>query len=173
VLAGAISHDLRPAGEDFVVLRFDASLVFMNVAHFEEAVMDAVAHNPQARAVLILGNSINRIDETGIDKVRSLITDLKAANCMLTFSGLKKPVREAIERAGLLDEIGRENIFPGKGQALETLRRRAMEMERRRAMEIERRRAMEIERRRAMEMEHRTGIQADGTPLSPSLRGER
>jgi sulfate permease, SulP family len=123
VLAGAISHDLRPAGDDFVVLRFDASLVFMNVAHFEEAVMDAVARNPNARALLVLGNSINRIDETGIDKVRSLITDLKAANCTLMFSGLKKPVREAMERAGLVDEIGRQNIFPSKGLALEGLRR--------------------------------------------------
>ncbi|MGM0476639.1 MAG: SulP family inorganic anion transporter, partial [Pseudomonadota bacterium] len=85
-LAGAISNNLPPAGEDFSVLRFDASLVFMNVAHFEEAVMDAVARNPNARAVLVLGNSINRIDASGVDKVRSLIGDLKAANCKLMFS---------------------------------------------------------------------------------------
>jgi sulfate permease, SulP family len=123
-LAGAISNDLRPAGEGFVVLRFDASLVFMNVAHFEEAVMDAVARNPNARALLVLGNSINRIDASGIDKVRSLITDLKAAECTLMFSGLKKPVREAMERAGLMDELGPENIFPNKVVALETLRGR-------------------------------------------------
>ena len=123
VLAGAISNDLRPAGEDFVVLRFDASLVFMNVAHFEDAVMDAVARNPNARAVLVLGNSINRIDASGVDKVRALIGDLKAANCTLMFSGLKKPVREAMARAGLLDELGPENVFPSKGEALEVLRR--------------------------------------------------
>lgn len=123
-LAGAISHELRPAGEDFVVLRFDASLVFMNVAHFEEAVMDAVAKNPNARAVLVIGTSINRIDASGIDKVRSLLTDLKAADCTLMFSGLKKQVREAMERAGLLDEIGRENVFPNKSLALEILRRK-------------------------------------------------
>jgi sulfate permease, SulP family len=82
-----------------------------------------VARNPNARALLVLGNSINRIDETGIDKVRSLITDLKAANCTLMFSGLKKPVREAMERAGLLDEIGHENVFSSKTPALEVLRR--------------------------------------------------
>ena len=121
-LAGAISNDLRPAGEDFVVLRFDASLVFMNVAHFEDAIMDAVSRNPNARAVLVLGNSINRIDASGVDKVRALIGDLKAANCTLMFSGLKKPVREAMERAGLLDELGEENVFPSKTQALEVLR---------------------------------------------------
>jgi sulfate permease, SulP family len=95
----------------------------MNVAHFEDAVMDAVARNPNARAVLVLGNSINRIDASGVDKVRALIGDLKAANCTLMFSGLKKPVREAMARAGLLDELGPENVFPSKGVALEVLRR--------------------------------------------------
>lgn len=125
-LAGAISNDLRPAGDRFTVLRFDASLVFMNVAHFEDAVMDAVARNPNARAVLVLGNSINRIDASGVDKVRALIGDLAAADCRLMFSGLKKPVREAMERAGLLDEIGRENIFPNKQIALAELQQRAL-----------------------------------------------
>ncbi|MGM0554170.1 MAG: SulP family inorganic anion transporter [Pseudomonadota bacterium] len=124
-LAGAVSNDLRPVGEHFTVLRFDASLVFMNVAHFEDAVMDAVARNPNARAVLILGNSINRIDASGVEKVRALIGDLAAADCKLMFSGLKKPVREAMDRAGLLDEIGHENIFPNKGVALAELQQRA------------------------------------------------
>ncbi|MGM0477088.1 MAG: STAS domain-containing protein, partial [Pseudomonadota bacterium] len=68
-----------------------------------------------------LGNSINRIDASGVDKVRSLIGDLKAANCKLMFSGLKKPVREAMDRAGLLDEIGHENIFTNRNEALEKL----------------------------------------------------
>ncbi|WP_019558135.1 SulP family inorganic anion transporter [Thioalkalivibrio sp. ALE12] len=125
-LAGALSNDLRPAGDHFTVLRFDASLVFMNVAHFEDAVMDAVARNPNARAVLVLGNSINRIDASGVDKVRALIGDLAAADCKLMFSGLKKPVREAMERAGLLDEIGRDNIFPNKRVALAELQQRAL-----------------------------------------------
>jgi len=125
-LAGAVSNDLRPAGEHFTVVRFDASLVFMNVAHFEDAVMDAIARNPNARAVLVLGDSINRIDASGVDKARALIGDLKAADCKLMFSGLKKPVREAMERAGLIDDIGRENVFANKRVALAELQQRAL-----------------------------------------------
>lgn len=120
-LAGMETHNLPPVSEDFIVLRFDASLVFMNVAYFEEAVIDAMAHYPDARGVLIIGNSINRIDASGVEKIRSMITDLKAANCRLMFSGLKKPVRDAMERAGLVDELGRENLFRNKSIAIRTL----------------------------------------------------
>jgi len=35
---------------------------------------------------------------------------------------MAKPVREAMARAGLLDELGPENVFPSKGEALQVLR---------------------------------------------------
>ena len=50
--------------------------------------------------------------------------DLHAAGVTLVFAGLKKPVRDAIDRAGLDVVIGRENLFPTKEQALHTLERR-------------------------------------------------
>ncbi|SFM46440.1 sulfate permease, SulP family [Ectothiorhodospira mobilis] len=120
--AGSITNgDSEPAHADFVTLRFDASLVFMNAAHFEEAVMDAIARHPEARALLVMGHSLNRIDASGIERIRGLITDLKAAECTLMFSGLKRPVEAAMERAGLLDEIGREHVFPSFREALARL----------------------------------------------------
>jgi hypothetical protein len=39
-------------------------------------------------------------------------------------SGLKKPVREALARAGLDAVLGRENLFPGKDLALRVLAER-------------------------------------------------
>jgi len=123
-LAGAASHDLAPISEDYVVLRFDASLVFINAAYFEQAVLKALSQFPQARALLVLSNSINRIDATGEEKLRALASDLKAAGVTLMLAGLKKPVREAIDRAGLDDVIGAENIFPSKESALRALEAR-------------------------------------------------
>ena len=120
-LAGAVSYDLPPISEHYVVLRFDASLVFINSAYFEEAVMKALAQFPQARAVLVIGNGINRIDATGEEKLRTLARDLASAGVTLMFSGLKKPVREAILRAGLDEVLGVENLFPNKEIALSTL----------------------------------------------------
>ncbi len=123
-LAGAASHDLAPISEDYVVLRFDASLIFINAAYFEQAVLKALSQFPQARALLVLGNSINRIDATGEEKLRALASDLKAAGVTLMLASLKKPVREALDRAGLDDVIGADNIFPSKESALRVLEAR-------------------------------------------------
>lgn len=123
-LAGAASHDLPPVSEHYVVLRFDASLVFINSAFFEEAVMKALAQFPQAKAILVIGNGINRVDASGVEKLRALTMDLKAAGVTLMLSGLKKQVREALSRAGLDQVIGRENLFPGKDLALKVLTER-------------------------------------------------
>jgi SulP family sulfate permease len=123
-LAGAISHDLAPVSEHFVVLRFDSSLVFINAAYFEQAVLRALSEFPRAHTLLVVGNGINRIDATGEEKLRVLNEDLRAAGVTLMFAGLKKPVREAIDRAGLDVAIGRENLFPTKEQALQTLEHR-------------------------------------------------
>ena len=120
-LAGAISHDLPPISDDYVVLRFDASLVFINSAFFEQAVMKAISQFPDAKTVLVIGNGINRIDATGEEKLRALTGDLKRAGITLALSGLKKPVREALDRAGLDTVIGRENLFPNKEMALGVL----------------------------------------------------
>ena len=121
LLAGAATHDLAPISEQYVVLRFDASLVFINAAYFEQAVLKAISQFPQARALLVLGNSINRIDATGEEKLRALTQDLRAAGVTLMLAGLKMPVREALNRAGLDKIIGKENFFPSKDIALRFL----------------------------------------------------
>jgi SulP family sulfate permease len=105
-------------------LRFDSSLVFINAAYFEQAVLRALSEFPRAHTLLVVGNGINRIDATGEEKLRVLNEDLRAAGVTLMFAGLKKPVREAIDRAGLDVAIGRENLFPTKEKALQTLEHR-------------------------------------------------
>lgn len=123
-LAGAASHDLPPISENYVVLRFDSSLVFINSAFFEQAVMRAISQFPQAKAVLVIGNGINQIDATGEEKLRALASDLQLAGVTLMLSGLKKPVRAALARSGLDAILGRENLFVSKEIALEALKRR-------------------------------------------------
>lgn len=127
-IAGAVSHDLPQIGESFVVVRFDASLAFMNVAHFGDVVTNALSNSPRARAVLVLGNGINAIDASGVEKVRSLAEGFREAGSALMFSGLKMQVLDRMEKAGLVDLIGRENIFPNKKTALRTLLQRDAEL---------------------------------------------
>ena len=123
-LGGAATHDLAPISENYVVMRFDASLVFINAAHFEQAVLKSLSEFPKARAILIIGQSINRVDATGEEKLRALTRDLRAAGITLMLAGLKKQVREALERARLQEVIGEENIIGNKENALRILEER-------------------------------------------------
>jgi SulP family sulfate permease len=123
-LAGAYTHDLAPLSENYVVMRFDASLVFINAAHFEEAVLNSLNEFPQAKAICIIGQGINRVDATGEEKLRALTRDLKAAGVTLMLTSLRRPVIEALERAGLEEMIGKENIFSNKEAAIKAMEQR-------------------------------------------------
>lgn len=121
-LAGAASHDLPPVSENFVVVRFDASLVFVNVAHFEYAVMEALSYFPNAKAILILGKGINKMDASGAVKLRSLIEELKAANISFAMAGLKRQLLDTLEQTELDQLIGKENIFPNAHTGIQKLK---------------------------------------------------
>jgi len=123
-LVGAVSHDVAPIGENYVVMRFDASLVFINAAHFEEAVLKSLSEFRHARAILIIGQGINRVDATGEEKLRTLTRDLQAAGITLMLAGLKKQVSEALERVDLQQVIGEENIIGNTATALRILEQR-------------------------------------------------
>ncbi len=123
-LAGAATHDLAPISENYVVMRFDASLVFINATHFEYAILKSLNEFPDAQAILVIGQGINDVDATGEEKLRALTQDLKSAGVTLMLAGLKRPVREALERAHLQEVIGEENIIANKETALKIMEER-------------------------------------------------
>ncbi len=121
VLGGMDTHHLPPIGENFIVLRFDGSLNFVNVAYFENAILQALERFPAAKALLVIGNGINDIDASGEEQVRSLALQLKARGVDLYFSSMKQQVRAIFERGGLAEVIPEDHLFKTKESALRTL----------------------------------------------------
>ena len=58
-------HPDLPTDPRIIVMRFDGSLYFANVAYFEEAILGAVADFPDASYVLVMGDGINEVDASG------------------------------------------------------------------------------------------------------------
>ena len=115
------AHRLAPVNQHFVTLRYDGSLDFLNVAHFEEALLQAHAEFPEAKAILVIGNGINSIDASGEEKIREIAEYMKEANVKLAFSSLKQPVRKKFDRAELPSLLGEENLFKNRETAIQTL----------------------------------------------------
>jgi len=121
-------HDVRvyphlTASTNVIALRFDSSLYFANAPFFEEAVLDAVAHKPQAKYLLIVASGINQMDASGEEVVRHLVERMRENKVTLVFCGVKKQVMDVMRRTGLYDIIGAELIFPDENHALEAIYR--------------------------------------------------
>jgi MFS superfamily sulfate permease-like transporter len=123
-LGGIRAHGLQPVSETFVPVRFDGSLSFINVAYFEDIILEAHSEFPRAKAILVVSSGINEIDASGEEKVREVTKRLRKVGVTLMFSGLKHQVMQVFVRSGLVEELGREAFFADKETALQTLSER-------------------------------------------------
>lgn len=105
-------------------IRFDGSLYFANVAHFEDAVLAAVAGQPEARYLLVVADGINYLDSSGEEMLHNLLSRLHEAGVETIFSGLKKQVLDVMRATGLFQLIGDGNIFATEEQALAAISQR-------------------------------------------------
>ncbi|WP_018872967.1 SulP family inorganic anion transporter [Thioalkalivibrio sp. ALJ16] len=103
------------------MMRFDGSLYFANVPYFEDAVLDLVARHPQAKYLIIVGKGINEIDASGEEVIHQLVHRLKARGITLVFAGVKAQVMEVMQRTGLDEVIGEDNIFKSTDHAVKTV----------------------------------------------------
>ena len=108
------------------MIRFDASLVFVNVSYFEDAVLRLERRHPRLPFVLVSASSINDLDASGVEMLASLSEALQRNGTTLVFSGVKPRVREVLKRTGLAERVGVENFFPDDHAAFAALAERAV-----------------------------------------------
>jgi SulP family sulfate permease len=119
-LRDAKVHNL-PASEVVTAVRFDGRLYFANVSYFEDAILEAVSHNPKAPYLLVVASGINELDASGEEVVRHLVERLRGNGVTVVFSGLKKQVIDVMHATGLFDYIDQKNIFSTPDLALEAI----------------------------------------------------
>lgn len=117
-------HPDMPTDEKIIVIRYDGSLYFANVAFFEDTILAAVAHKPDAKFILIVGDGINQLDASGEEVLHHLNQRLKDHDITLVMSGLKRQVLQVMRQTMLFDHIGQDNIFPTEDMALAAIYKR-------------------------------------------------
>ena len=107
-----------PASDFVTAVRFDGRLYFANVSFFEDAILEAVAANPKAPYLLVVGNGINELDASGEEVMHHLVERLRGNGVTVVFSGLKKQVIDVMRATGLFDYISQQHIFATADMAL-------------------------------------------------------
>lgn len=93
------------------LVRFDASLVFVNVSYFEQAVFGLQRRYPHLRYIVVSAYAINSIDASGVETLSGLVEELNKHGITLVFTGVKPQVQDVLERTGLAQRIGAGNFY--------------------------------------------------------------
>jgi len=121
-LGGVNAHQLEMVSPYFVPVRFDGSLTFVNVAYFEDMILEAHASYPKATTILVVGSGINDIDASGEEKIREVAKQLREVGVNLVFSSLKNQVMRVLEESGVVKEMGKYAFYASKEKAFEALK---------------------------------------------------
>ena len=109
-----------------VVYRYDAPLFFANAENFLARALKAVDRNPEPVQWFILNAEANsEMDLTAIDALAGLCQELAARGIHFGMARVKSETMVELQNGGLLDQIGRENIYPTLPTAVAAYRNRA------------------------------------------------
>ncbi len=101
-----------------IVYRYDAPLFFANAAELQRRALTVIEQenaafpDTPARWFLLNVEANVEIDITAADGLRQLHKDLAARGVRLGLARVKNDLRVALDKAGLLDLIGTEMLFP-------------------------------------------------------------
>jgi MFS superfamily sulfate permease-like transporter len=108
-----------------VVYRYDAPLFFANAEDFRTRLLAAIAEETTPVEWVVLNMEANvEIDLTGTDMLRELEADLRSFGIVLALARVKQDLELYLERAGLIDRIGAEHVYPTLPTALDGFRTR-------------------------------------------------
>jgi len=100
------------------ILRIEGSIYFGAVGHVERHLDTLRETSPDQKHLLLMSKSINTVDMAGAELLVEEARLRRDAGGQLYFYSLRKPVEEMLERGGYMAEIGRENVFRGKREAI-------------------------------------------------------
>jgi SulP family sulfate permease len=114
--------DEHPGDEQFpgvVVLRLDGGLFFATSDALEDRVREVALSSPGITGIVLDCEGIDFIDSQGSAKMREIHELTGQAGITLRLARVKPAVRELLERDGVLDLIGNENIHGNIDHAVE------------------------------------------------------
>ena len=102
------------------IIRIDMSIYFGSINHIQKQISQIV-DNQRIYHILIVASGVNFIDLAGIEALLIENKRLKAQNGSLYFVAVKSTAFEFMEKVNFVNEIGRDNFFDSKAEAINVL----------------------------------------------------
>ncbi|MBP8294253.1 MAG: STAS domain-containing protein, partial [Caldilineaceae bacterium] len=96
-----------------LIVRADGALYYANALTIRDRVKALIeAMQPPPRAVIIDASAQDQLDLTSADMLKSLVKELQGRGMVVAMADAHAPVREFGRKAGLLEMIGEDHLFP-------------------------------------------------------------
>ena len=102
------------------IIRIDMSIYFGSINHIQKQISQIV-DNQRIYHILIVASGVNFIDLAGVEALLIENKRLKAQNGSLYFVAVKSTAYEFMEKVNFVNEIGRDNFFDSKADAINVL----------------------------------------------------
>ena len=121
-------HPQAQTAPGVLALRLDAQVYFGNVNFLKET-LDTLEReaDEQLHAVVTDASGINQLDASGETALREIFEGYSPRGIELLLSNVKGPVRDVLERSGLMTALGNERTFLSTGDAMRRARSLATE----------------------------------------------
>jgi len=106
---------------DLIAVRMDSALNFLTGQVLERFILARCREDRSIRRVLVCASGMNDIDASGIETLGALLVALEGEGVVLHASAVKKQVWDVMQRAAMIERIGRERIFATDAAAVRAL----------------------------------------------------
>ncbi len=107
-----------PECPQFKMVRIDGPLFFGAVNYVAERLRVIAKHSSAQKHLLIMARTISFIDVAGAEMLAREARLRRETGGQLYFHQLHESARELLERGGYLQDVGEENLFDTKGEAI-------------------------------------------------------
>jgi SulP family sulfate permease len=114
----AEAREHLPECPQLKIVAVEGSIYFGAVAHVESHLATLRERAAQQRHLLVLARSVNFVDVAGAEVLVREAQRRRAAGGRLYLQGLRAPVEEVLRNGGFVADIGRENLFRDKREAI-------------------------------------------------------
>jgi SulP family sulfate permease len=113
-----VTDSQLPECPQFKMVRVDGSLFFGAVDHVAETLRGYREQNPGQKRVMLVASGINFLDVAGAEMLAQEAKTYRSLGGGLYFCGIKEGVCEPLRRGGYMAEVGEENMFMSKSEAM-------------------------------------------------------
>ncbi|MBK9254179.1 MAG: solute carrier family 26 protein [Saprospiraceae bacterium] len=105
--------------DETIIFRFDAQVYFANMNYFKDKINEIVSKRQNPKYLIWDAAPVSTIDSSALHMIQDLVQELKMSGITVLISGMIGPVRDSMQKGGIISLVGADHCFLSVSDAWE------------------------------------------------------